>query len=80
MPTLLEGKKEHSCNNMATFSLGTSGVTPGAPGVYINERAGNIATAQLADFSTVYMLVETDRKSTRLNSSHVSESRMPSSA
>ena len=28
---------------MATFSLGTSGVTPGAPGVYINERAGNIA-------------------------------------
>ena len=45
---------------MATFSLGTSGVTPGAPGVYINEQAGRAANANLADFSTVYMLVETD--------------------
>jgi hypothetical protein len=45
---------------MATFSLGTSGVTPGAPGVYINEQAGRAANASLADFSTVYMLVETD--------------------
>ena len=45
---------------MATFSLGTSGITPGAPGVYINERAGLVAPANLASFSTVYMLVETD--------------------
>ena len=45
---------------MATFSLGTSGVTPGAPGVYINEQPGKAANANLADFSTVYMLVETD--------------------
>ena len=45
---------------MATFSLGTSGVTPGAPGVYINERAGNIAFGTPASFSTVYMMVETD--------------------
>ena len=45
---------------MATFSLGTSGVTPGAPGVYINEQAGKLANAGLADFSTVYMLVETE--------------------
>jgi hypothetical protein len=45
---------------MATFSLGTSGVTPGAPGVYINEQAGRAANANLADFSTVYMLVEAD--------------------
>jgi len=43
---------------MATFSLGTSGVTPGAPGVYINERAGNLAIAGIATFSTTYMLVE----------------------
>ena len=42
---------------MATFSLG-GGVTPGAPGVYINERAGNIASAAVADFSTTYLLVE----------------------
>jgi hypothetical protein len=45
---------------MATFSLGTSGVAPGAPGVYINEQAGKAANAALADFSTVYMLVETE--------------------
>ena len=45
---------------MATFSLGTSGNTPGAPGVYINEQPGKAANANLAEFSTVYMLVETD--------------------
>jgi hypothetical protein len=45
---------------MATFSLGTSGITPGAPGVYINERAGLAGTPDLASFSTVYMLVETE--------------------
>jgi hypothetical protein len=45
---------------MATFSLGTSGSTPGAPGVYINEQPGRIANADLAAFSTVYMLVETE--------------------
>jgi hypothetical protein len=45
---------------MATFSLGSGAVTPGAPGVYINERPGAIANADLASFSTVYMLVETE--------------------
>jgi hypothetical protein len=44
---------------MATFSLG-GGNTPGAPGVYINERAGVAANAAIADFSTVYMLVEAE--------------------
>ena len=44
---------------MATFSLG-GGVTPGAPGVYINEQAGAAAAAAVTDFSTVYMLVETE--------------------
>jgi len=38
---------------MATFSLG-------APGVYINESAGLSANAAVANFSTVYMLVETE--------------------
>lgn len=42
---------------MATFSFGA---TPGAPGTYINERAGNIAAAGIASFNTVYMLVETE--------------------
>ena len=45
---------------MATFSLGTSGITPGAPGVYINEQPGKLASADLASFSTVYMLVEAE--------------------
>ena len=58
MPALLSGKKEHLLEIMATFSLG-GGVTPGAPGVYINERAGVVANADIANFSTVYMLVET---------------------
>lgn len=59
MPALLKGKKEHPLKNMATFSLG-GGTTPGAPGVYINERAGVVANADVANFSTVYMLVETE--------------------
>lgn len=45
---------------MATFSLGVSGETPGAPGVFINEQPGRLANADLAGFSTVYMLVETE--------------------
>ena len=59
MPALLWGKKEFLLKKMATFSLG-SGVTPGAPGVYINESAGIVANASIANFSTVYMLVETE--------------------
>jgi hypothetical protein len=35
-------------------------VTPGAPGVYINERAGNVAFGNITSFSTVYMLVEAE--------------------
>jgi len=58
LPTLLKGKKELLLIEMATFSLG-GGTTPGAPGVYINERAGVVANADIANFSTVYMLVET---------------------
>lgn len=44
---------------MATFSFGT-GVVPGAPGTYINERVGNVASAGIASFSTTYLLVETE--------------------
>lgn len=42
---------------MATFSFGA---TPGAPGTYINETVGNVATAGIASFNTVYMLVEAE--------------------
>jgi hypothetical protein len=41
---------------MATISFG------GAPGVYINEVAGQSATPAIADFSTVYMLVEVENE------------------
>jgi hypothetical protein len=60
-PAQNKEKKEFPPNKMATFSLGTSGVTPGAPGVYINERAGNVAFGEVSAFSTVYMLVETEQ-------------------
>jgi len=42
---------------MATFSFGT---TPGAPGTFINEVAGNITAAPIATFNTAYMLVEAE--------------------
>jgi hypothetical protein len=45
---------------MATFSLGSTAVTPGAPGVYINERAGQAGAPAIATFSTTYMLVEVE--------------------
>ena len=44
---------------MATFSLGSAAAVPGSPGVFIQESAGKASGATLADFSTVYMLVET---------------------
>jgi hypothetical protein len=45
---------------MATFSLGNSAAIPEAPGVYINERPGALGVTDIAPFSTVYMLVETE--------------------
>ncbi len=47
-----EGTSDHI--EMATISFG------GAPGVYINEVAGQSATPAIAAFSTTYMLVEVD--------------------
>ncbi len=47
-----EGTFDHT--KMATISFG------GAPGVYINEVAGQSATPAIAPFSTVYMLVEVE--------------------
>ena len=44
---------------MATFSFGT-GIVPGAPGTYINERVGNVASSGIAPFNTTYLLVETE--------------------
>ena len=41
---------------------------------------GTVADCQSIIEPTNRMLVKADRKSTRLNSSHVSQSRMPSSA
>ena len=45
------------------------------------DQTGNVSTGTVMTFSTVcYRDWETDRKSTRLNSSHSAKSRMPSSA
>ena len=56
-------------------------VKDGAP-VVIRDRSGDALVPSIvtaADDGTIFVGRE-DRKSTRLNSSHVSESRMPSSA
>ena len=45
----------------------------------VNARQSGRFIYYTANFATVNALVQ-DRKSTRLNSSHMSESRMPSSA
>ena len=49
----------------------------GVFGIY--DRAGTEDVAAAA-YSALYALQHRDRKSTRLNSSHANESRMPSSA
>ena len=61
-----------------------SGVSGGDNAAYNQKQAGFIGrlsgTFPGSGFSDGGVAVLTDRKSTRLNSSHVSESRMPSSA
>ena len=47
--------------------------------VFKDALKNEISTTD-ADFLTTYRDWETDRKSTRLNSSHITRSRMPSSA
>ena len=44
------------------------------------EPGQMVATVKIIPFAVSSALVDADRKSTRLNSSHVSQSRMPSSA
>ena len=58
----------------AIVALDTITYTPTASFVMDKLRTGNIP------FITLNQPVEGDRKSTRLNSSHANESRMPSSA
>ena len=56
-----------------TFALVAQRGTPAAPPATLGLEQGTL------DFDTPEFTLK-DRKSTRLNSSHVSESRMPSSA
>ena len=54
------------------------------PGLYLSRRDGNVVTFDLRfkkpNTGDLLTNAEIDRKSTRLNSSHPPESRMPSSA
>ena len=47
---------------------------------FLNNDGGDIELVDVIDNRVMYRDWETDRKSTRLNSSHSGESRMPSSA
>ena len=49
-------------------------------GTFVNEKTINYITKYITKIDKAYRDWETDRKSTRLNSSHRSLSRMPSSA
>jgi len=44
------------------------------------DFAAFFASGQVADLMVAVLLIEADRKSTRLKSSHIQKSRMPSSA
>jgi len=57
---------------------GTAGGRAVPPSLRLNTRG--LAPAGRLDIDSTGMLVLTDRKSTRLNSSHIQKSRMPSSA
>ena len=90
LPSLIEKELTHrleimsQAKSLANWPLLTNeevrdlGIYGGASGVWVNKSR----TQELAPEGVVVGLLHTgrDRKSTRLNSSHVSESRMPSSA
>ena len=61
--------------SMALLGWGLGGLV-----VHLLKKAWPPSLDKAAVFTLLYGLAIPDRKSTRLNSSHVSESRMPSSA
>ena len=65
----------------STATFGTSGINNGlfcgTPSVTVGR---NVGAKRALDMLFTGQTIDADRKSTRLNSSHVSESRMPSSA
>ena len=79
---LIRGKKVDQALNILTFTQKK------AAGIVKKVVESAIANAEHNDgadidelkVKTIYVEQGTDRKSTRLNSSHVSQSRMPSSA
>ena len=61
---------------------GAAGLSPGIVNFYFKSKDQLLAAtlAQLAEEHESLWLAKIDRKSTRLNSSHIQKSRMPSSA
>ena len=63
----------------AIYDVFTTTPLAGNPLAVVFDAEG-LDTPQMQAIAGEFNLSETDRKSTRLNSSHVSQSRMPSSA
>ena len=74
--------KAAGLNPMLAYSQGGAGVPSGAQAVYPGAVGAQYRSAEASATSAqaAYRDWETDRKSTRLNSSHSAKSRMPSSA
>ena len=72
----LEAKSESPMPNTRVSGFGASA----AGGVLLPDGAGGVAVAGAVAADARTIGPGLDRKSTRLNSSHMSESRMPSSA
>ena len=64
----------------STFAYRNVGFTNNGLQITYNPTYDSVTVDQLLDTAKLFKSAMEDRKSTRLNSSHVSESRMPSSA
>ena len=69
-----------SAKTVLTLAKTMTGLPESAVNVYTTYLGGGLGRKAEVDFVSQAIQVAIDRKSTRLNSSHVSESRMPSSA
>ena len=81
LPVVLEvGEVNLKCMELLDKANTTSYGTPAPVKVSLSVEPGPFIVVTGHDLKDLHMLLEQDRKSTRLNSSHRSQSRMPSSA